>query len=94
MTDYTPEPSAGEVHANPNTPTWQAAIRLVILALGMVLAAAGFPELAAKVNGFVSSAGLIAGLVAAGWGLYATRKINKKAAVMAAVVPDRVATLK
>lgn len=92
------------VDATPAAPQLAAGIRQAALAVGMILSTLGLTAWAGKFDLIVSLATPIATLivivgpiiagVAAWWGQMSTRHIAQKAATLAALQPDEVATFK
>jgi len=100
MTDtQTPIPIV--VNANPGQDQAEAAVRQVLLALGVIVAAFGAAKWSGTLNMLASLAGPIVtvlfgvvGIGAAIWGQIKTREVAKKGAAMANLLPDSLAVAK
>lgn len=84
-----------QVHATPTAAQIAAALRQIITALGSIVGALGYAGLfESKLNLALSLIGPASAVLAIAWGQVATRADAKKAATMAAALPDTVAQLK
>jgi hypothetical protein len=93
MNDFTPQGPI-MVHASPTAPQVEAGIRQIVLAVGPLVGMIGWSGGEGLLNQVLMYAGPLAAVIAFLLGQWATRTGAKKAATMAAKLPDAVASLK
>ena len=90
MTDTSPI----VVNGNPVRDQVEAGLRLLLGAVGGILAALGYTGAAGKASALLLAVGPVAALVAFVLGQIKTRSLSKRAAAMARLLPDSAAMTK
>lgn len=90
--DFKPDPIM--VNGTPEVDQMATGIRYVLLALASIASAMGFADVAGKFNALLIVAGPVAMAAVFVWGQLNTRAKSKRAATMAAALPNDVAQVK